>query len=152
MLRQYELALMNAICNLHISVLRVSPVLIKELRLAMVRRTKKPAAPAGWRSTTPWRMTRASQKFAGMRKANELATPANLWSSPTTWRWILASARQIISYRQTSWCRQPATRTFKWGETNAILLARPVAPSQPSGTLKYSVMESDPSQSGISFE
>jgi len=74
MLWQDELALMNAISTLHISFLRVSPVLLKELRLAMARRTKKPVAPAGYRSTTPGSMTRASQKFAGMQKANELAT------------------------------------------------------------------------------
>ena len=42
MLRQDELAFMKAT-----STLQVSPALLKELRLAMARRKKKPAAPAG---------------------------------------------------------------------------------------------------------
>jgi hypothetical protein len=42
MLRQEELAFVKAISNL-----QVSPDLLKELRLAMSRRKRKPAVPAG---------------------------------------------------------------------------------------------------------
>jgi len=41
MLRQDELAVMMAISNL-----QISPALLKELRLAMTQRKKKPAVPA----------------------------------------------------------------------------------------------------------
>ena len=55
-----------------ISTLQLSPVLLKELRLVMVRRKKKPAVPAGRRSTISGSGTRASQHLTGKRKANEL--------------------------------------------------------------------------------
>ena len=53
--------------------LQVSPALLKELRLAMARRTKQ-VAPAGRRSTTSVSVARASQQLAGKRKANEVAS------------------------------------------------------------------------------
>ena len=60
MLRQDDIAFMEGISNL-----QVSPALLKELRLAMARRKKKPAVPAGKRSTTSGNGTRASQQIAG---------------------------------------------------------------------------------------
>jgi len=57
MLRQDELAFKKAI-----STLQVSPAVLEELRLAMARRKKKPAVPAGRRSTTFGRGTRASHQ------------------------------------------------------------------------------------------
>jgi len=62
MLRQNELAIMKAT-----STLQVSPALLKGLRLAMARR-KKPAVPAGRRSTTSGSVTRASQQLADKLK------------------------------------------------------------------------------------
>jgi len=73
MLRQEELAFIKAI-----STLQLSPALLKELRLAMSRRKKKPAVPAGSRSTTSGRGARASQQLASKRKANELASSGDL--------------------------------------------------------------------------
>jgi hypothetical protein len=49
MLRQEELAFVKAI---HVSTLQLSSALLKELRSAMSRRRRKPAVPAGFRSTT----------------------------------------------------------------------------------------------------
>jgi len=60
MLRQDELAFMNAI-----STLQFSLALLRKLRLDMARRSKKPAVSAGKRSTT--------SGSGGKRKANELA-------------------------------------------------------------------------------
>jgi len=51
-----------------ISTLQVSPTPLKELRLAMVRRKKKSAVPAGKRSTTSGNGTRAYQQLAGNSK------------------------------------------------------------------------------------
>ena len=47
MLRQEELAFVKAI-----STLQLSPAILKELRMALSRRKKKPVVPAGIRSTT----------------------------------------------------------------------------------------------------
>ena len=60
MLRQDELAFMKTI-----STMQVSPAVVKELRLAMTRREKKPAVHAGKRSITSGRGTRASQQLVG---------------------------------------------------------------------------------------
>jgi hypothetical protein len=82
MLRQDELAFMKAI-----STLQVSLALLKELRLAMARRKKKQAVPAGRRRTTPGSRTRASQQLAGKRKANELASSGDSMElANSTWR------------------------------------------------------------------
>jgi len=59
MLRQDELAFIKAIYTL-----QVSPALLKGLRLSMLWREKKPAVPAGKRSTTPGRGTGASKQLA----------------------------------------------------------------------------------------
>jgi len=47
MLRQEELAFIEAI-----STMKLSPAILKELRMAMSRRKKKPAVLSGYRSTT----------------------------------------------------------------------------------------------------
>jgi len=60
MLRQDVLAFIKAI-----STFQISPTLLKALRLAMAQRKKKPAVPAGRRSTTFGSGTRASQQLAG---------------------------------------------------------------------------------------
>ena len=72
MLRQEELAFIKAT-----SMLQLSPALLKELKLAMSHR-KKPALPAGSRSTTSGSGATASQQLAGKCKANELASSGNL--------------------------------------------------------------------------
>jgi len=86
MLRQEELAFIKAV-----STVRLSPALLKDLKLAMSRR-KKPAMPAGSSSTASGREARASQRkssqLAGKRKDNDLASsgdsmaPANRRPAP----------------------------------------------------------------------
>jgi len=87
MLRQEELAFIKAI-----STIQLSPAILKELRMALSRRKKKPVVPAGSRSTTSGSGARDPQRptsqLAGKRKANELASsgvsaePANRRQAP----------------------------------------------------------------------
>ena len=55
--------------------MQLSPAILKELRMAMSRRKKKPVVPAGICSTTSASGVGAPQRLlAGKRKANELAS------------------------------------------------------------------------------
>ena len=70
MLRQEELFFVKAI-----SIMQLSPAILKELRMALSRRKKKPVVTAGIRSTTSASGAAAPQRLlAGKRKANELAS------------------------------------------------------------------------------
>jgi len=73
MLRQEELAFVKAI-----STMQLSPAILKELRMALSRRKKKPVVPAGIRSTTSAGGARTPQRLpsllAAKRKINELAS------------------------------------------------------------------------------
>ena len=73
MLRQDELAFVKAISSF-----QMSPAMLKELRLAMARRKKRPAVPAAKRSTLSGSRSgsRSSvcQQLEGNREANELAS------------------------------------------------------------------------------
>ena len=73
MLQQEELAFIKALSNLELS-----PAVLKELKLALSRRKKKPLVPAESRSTTSGGEARAPQRLygqlAGKRKTNELAS------------------------------------------------------------------------------
>jgi len=103
MLRQEELAFIKAI-----STLRLSPAILKELKMAMSRRKKKPAVPVGIHSTISASGAQSPQRLlASKRKANELASH----QAPSTWRWVRASAREIIgSHGRTRCILQPAPR------------------------------------------
>jgi hypothetical protein len=73
--------------------------------------------------------------------------------APTAWRWVHAYARECIgSHGRTTCCMLPATRVLRGSVTYATLLAGSVAPLQPSGPLKPTAMDSDPSQSVVSPE
>jgi len=152
MLRQEELAFMEAI-----STLQVSPALLKELRLTMARRKKKkPAVPAGKRSITSGSGTRASQQLAGKGKANELASsgdsmePANRRPAPGATSVPLPANSIVRGEQAAAGSRQ--LRPSVGGATYAVILAGPVDPSQPSGLLKPTAMDSDPSEPGDSME
>jgi len=69
---------------------------------------------------------------------------------PSTWRWVRASARDLNIHRRTSCCRQPGPS--RGGVKYTVVLVGPVAPSQPSGLLNPTAMESDPSENGVSME
>jgi len=150
MLRQDELAFMKAI-----STLQVSPALLKEMRLAMARR-KKPAVPAGERSTTSGSGTRASQQLAGKRKANELASSGDSMESANRPPAPGAGAMPL-SATSTATGEQAAAGNRQAGPSGgramyAAVLVRPAAPSQPSGPLKPRAKDSDPSEPGVSME
>jgi len=150
MLSQDKLAFIKAI-----STLQMSPALLKELKLAMARR-KKPAVPAGKHSTTYGSGARASQQLAGKSKANELACsgelmePANRRPAPGAGSAPLPANSSVTSEQAAVGSQQPGPSGG--GVTYAAVLAGPVAPSQPSGTLKPTAMDSDPSESGVPSE
>ena len=83
MLRQDEVDFLKTISSF-----QVSPSILKEQRLAMARRKKRPAVSAERRSTPSGSGTSASQQLAGKRKVNELASsdepmePANRSPAP----------------------------------------------------------------------
>ena len=148
-LRQVETAFIKAISSF-----QVSPALLKELRLAMAR-WKKPAVPAGRRSTSSGR-TSASQQLAGKQKANETASssdstePANRRPAPGAGSLPLPANPAVTGEQATSGSRQPGPPGV--GATYAAVLSGSVAPSQPSGTLKPTAMDSDSSKSGVLME
>jgi len=87
MLRQKKVAFVKAL-----STMQLSPAILKELRMDLSRRKKKPVVPAGIRSTTSASGARTPHRLpsllAGKRKANELASsgdssePANRRPAP----------------------------------------------------------------------
>ena len=76
MLKQEELAFVKAI-----STIQLCLAILKELRMALSRRKKKPVVPAGIRSTTPASGARAPQRLPslleGKYKDNELVSSGN---------------------------------------------------------------------------
>jgi len=81
MLRQEELAFIKSF-----STMKLSPAILKELRMAMSRRKKNPAVPVGIHGTISTSGPRAPQRLlAGKRKANELAS-SGVSSEPATRR------------------------------------------------------------------
>jgi len=70
--------------------------------------------------------------------------------APSTWRFVRASARELISHGRQAVVGSRQPRPSGGGATYAAVLAGPVAPSRPSGTLKPTAMDSDPSESSVS--
>ena len=151
MLRQDELAFLKAI-----STFQISPALLKELRLIMERKKKKPAVLAGRRSTPTSSGSSASQQLAGKRKASELASssdsmePANRRPAPGSGSLPLPATPAVTGEQAAPGSRQPGPSRV--GATYAAVLSGSVAPSQPSGTVKPIAMGSDSSESGVSLD
>ena len=151
MLRQDELAFMKAI-----STLQVLPALLKELQLAMVWRKKKPAVPAGRRSTTSGSWSRASQQLAGKQKSDKLASlgdsmgPDHRSPAPGAGSSPLPATSTVTGEQAPSGSWQP--QLSEVGATYMALLAGSIAPSQSSGLLKPTAMGSDLSEPGVSME
>ena len=151
MLRQDELAFLKAIFPF-----QVSPVLLKELRLAMARRKKRPAVPAGRRSTPSGSGKSASQQLAGKQKAKELPSsgdsmqPANRRPAPGAGSLALLANPALTGEQAASGSRQHGTSED--GATYAAVLSGSVAPSRPSGTLKPKAMDPNSSETGVSME
>ena len=148
MLRQDELAFLKAI-----STFQMSPALLKELRMIMAQKKKRPSVLAGRRSTTTGSGSSASQQLAGKRKASELASSGNSMEP--------ANSRPAPGVESLPLPATPAVRANKlplaagnpihpgWGPG---VLSGFVAPSQTSGTVKPIHMCSDSSESGVSME
>jgi len=155
MLRQEELAFIKAISSM-----QLSPAILNELRMAMSRRRKKPAVPVGIRSTISTSGARAPQclpsLLAGKRKANELACsgdssePAIRRPAPDAGSAPLPANSSAVTGEHASCSRHLVSP--EGGETYAAVLAGSVAPLQPSGPLKPTAMDSDPSESDVSSE
>jgi hypothetical protein len=156
MLRQEELACIKAL-----STFQVSPAVLKELRMALSREKKRPAGPAGSRSTAPRDRAGAPQRpsgqLAGKRKANVLASsgdssePANRRPAPSEGSAPLPASAPAVTGEQAAWCSRQLGPP-EGGVTYAAFLAGPVAPFQPSGSLKPTAMDSDPSEPAVSPE
>ena len=103
MLRQNELAFIK-----DIYCFQICPILLKDLHLAMAWRNKKPALPAGRRSTSSGRGTCGSQQLAGKRKANELASsgdstePANRRPAPGAGSLLLPATTEFTGEQAAS--------------------------------------------------
>jgi hypothetical protein len=156
MLRQEQLAFIKAL-----STFQLSPAVLKELRMALYRRKKKPLVPAASRSTMPAGGTkvpqRSSSQLAGKRKANELATSgdsfelSNRRPAPTAGSAPLLANTSVTGEQAATSSRQLVPPP-QGGATYATALAKPVAPLQPSGSLKPTAMDSEPSTTAVSSE
>jgi len=129
----------------------------------MARRKKKPAVPAGRRSTTSGSGARASQQLAGKRKANELACsgesmePGNRRPAPGAGSAPLHANLSATGEQAAVESRQPAagnrqTEPSGGEATYAVVLAGPVALSQTSEPLKPTATDSDLSEPGVSMK
>ena len=138
--------------------MQLSPAILKELRMAFSRRKKKPVVPAGIRSTTSASGARAPQRLpsllAGKRKSNELVSLGDS-SEPANRRPATGAGSAplpAVTGEHAASCSWHLVPPEEGGETYAAVLAGSVAPLQPSGSLKPTAMDSDPSESAVSFE
>jgi hypothetical protein len=151
MLRQDELAFIKAISSL-----QLSPAFLREVRSALASRKKKTAVAAGSRSTAHGGGPKASSQLAGKRKANELLSsgdstePVNRRPAPDTGSTLLTASLSVTGEQAAISSRQLGPS--EGGATYAAVLAGDVTPQQPSGSLKPTAMESDPSESAVSTE
>ena len=140
MLRQDELAFIKALSTL-------------QRKLATYRKKKVPTMSAGRRSTSSGSGSRASQRHAGKRKANEIASfgdssePANRRPATGAGAMPLPATTTVTGEQAAASSRQPGTSVL--GATYAVVLAANAAQSQPSGTLKPTAMDSETSESSI---
>jgi hypothetical protein len=116
MLRQEKLAFIRAL-----STLQTSPALLRELRMALLRRKKKPVMVAGSRSTESTGGATASQHSSQLAGKAQSQRPGKLGrdirarqTPASAWRWVRASARECNgSHGRTSCCLHSATRATR---------------------------------------
>ena len=134
MLRQEELTFFKAF-----STMQLSPAILKEQRMAMYRRKKKPAVPVGIHSTISTIGPRVPQcLLAGRRKAKELTSSGDS-SEPATRRPapdagsapLPANLSEATGEHAASCCRHLVSPEG-W-EMYATVYAGFAAPHQPSG-------------------
>ena len=126
--------------------------------MALSRRKKKPVLPAGIRSTTSASGARALQRLpsllAGKRKANDLVSLSDT-SDPAIRRPATGAGSEplpAVTGEHAASCRRHLVHPEERGETYAAVSVGSVAPLQPSGSLKPTAMDSDPSESTVSSE
>jgi hypothetical protein len=156
MLKQEELAFIKAL-----STFQVPPAVLTELTMALSRKKKRLAVPAGRRSTAPRSWAGAHQRpsgqLAGKRKANELASsgdsfaPANRRPEPSEGSAPMPASAPAVTGEQAASCSRQLGPP-EGGVTYAAVLAGTVAPFQTSGLLKPTAMDSEPSESAVSPE
>jgi len=142
MLRKEELVFCKAI-----STMLLYPAILKELRMALSRRKKKPVVPAGIRSTTSASGVIAPHRLpsllAGKRKANELASlgdssePANRRPTPGAGSAPVPS----VTGEHAASCSRHLVPPEEGGESYASVLAGSVSTLQPNGSLKPTAMD-----------
>jgi hypothetical protein len=152
MLRQEQLAFIKA--N---STLQQSPALLRELRMALSRKKKSPVVPAGRRGTASGgeagAYQRPSRQLAGKRKANELGSsvdsfePANRRPAAGAGSAPLPAISPVKGELAAVGSRQLGPPEGEMTYTAA--LAGPVAPFQPSGSLKPTAMGSHLSEPAL---
>jgi hypothetical protein len=154
MLKQEELAFIKAV-----STLQVTPALLRELRTALTTRKRRTVVPAGFRGRAPGGGPRTSQRppgrLAGKRKANELANSGESMEPPIRRPAPDAGSTPIHAKPPTGEQAVNSSRQLgspEGGSTYAAVFAGSAAPIQPSGTLKPTAMDSNPSESAVSTE
>jgi hypothetical protein len=156
MLRQEELAFIKAV-----STMQLSPAILKELRTALATSKKKrKTVVSGSHGTTlgggPKSFLRPPSLNASKRKANEHANsggstePANRRPAPGAGPVPLPAFTSVTGEQAALGSRQLGPPVG--GVTYAAALVRPIAPSQPSGALMPTAMDSDMSESAVPFE
>ena len=135
MLRQVELAFFKAI-----STLQLSPAILKELRMALCRRKKKSAVPAGSRSTATGggagAPQRTSGELAGKRKANDWKARATRPSQQTGAQRLVKGPRLCPRVNRQSQQAASCSRQLgppEGGSTYAFVLAGSFVPFQQVG-------------------
>ena len=141
MLRHDELAFIKAISTLH-------------KKISTTGRRKVPAVSAVKRGTTTGSGRRT--ELAGKRKANELASSGGS-VEPANRRPATGAGSTPLPVTTSATGEQAASNSRQHGSsgveaTYAAVLAANAAPSLPSGTLKPTAMDSEPSESGVSTE
>ena len=151
-----ELAFVKAI-----STMQLSPAILKELRMAMSRRKKSQwclrGSAAPHLQVVPEPPKRLPSLLAGKRKANGLASsgdssePAIRRPAPDAGSAPLPANSSAVTGEHAASCSRHLVSP-EGGETYATVLAGSAAPHQPSGPLKPTAMNSDPSESAVSTE
>jgi hypothetical protein len=152
MLRQEELAFIKAP-----STMQPSPALLKEIwtALASSKKKRKTAVSAGSRGTTLSGAPKAFQHppslSAGKRKANELVSSDGSTQTAKRRRPRAGAACAPLPVFTSVTSEQANLGSWQLappedGVTYAAALAGPVAPSQPSGSLKPTSIDSDMSK------
>jgi hypothetical protein len=139
--------------------LQLFPVFLKELRIAFSSRKKKTVVSAASHSTSLGDGPKASQRppsqHAGKRKANDLASsgnstkPTNKRPAPGAGSGPLPAFSSVMGKLAGVSSRQLWPLEVR--VTYAAVPAGSAAPSQPSGSLKPTAMDSDSLEPAVSF-